>query len=108
MTQKLFSRPYSIDIPQWQAQMDIIKVTFTVFWLVIFLSYCRHYGKSASSKNDCLDNCDKLLYGLLPICIICFNSSGLPIPFILWYINTHKLIGTHCCPAFCPNTITSP
>ena len=31
MTQKLFSRPYSIDIPQWQAKMDIIKVTFTVF-----------------------------------------------------------------------------
>ena len=33
-------------------------------------------------KNDGLDNCDKLLYSLLPICIICFNSSRLPIPFM--------------------------
>ena len=66
------------------------------------------YGKTVSSKNDCLDNCDKLLYSWLPICIICFKSSGLPIPFIIWYINAHKLIATHCCPAFCPNTTTSP
>ena len=43
-----------------------------------------------------------------PICIICFKSLGLPIPFILWYINAHKLIATHYCPGFCPNTTTSP
>jgi len=59
-------------------------------------------------KNDCLDNCDKLLCYWFPICIICFQASGLPVPFILWNINAHKLITTHCCPAFCPNTTTSP
>ena len=32
----------------------------------------------------------------------------MPIPFMLWYIYAHKLIATHCCPAFCPNTTTSP
>lgn len=37
-----------------------------------------------------------------------FQSSGLPISFILWYINAHKLIAPHCCTAFCPNTKISP
>jgi len=27
-------------------------------------------------------------------------------PSILWSVNAHKHIATHCCPAFCPNTTT--
>ena len=37
-----------------------------------------------------------------------FQVIGLPITFILWYINPHKPIATYSCPAFCPNTTTSP
>ena len=73
-----------------------------------FLQYCKYFGNSVSSKNDCLASFDKLLCSWLPICIICFKSPGLLISFIFWHIKAHKLIATHCCPAFCPNTTKSP
>ena len=31
-----------------------------------------------------------------------FQVIGLPITFILWFINPHKPIATYSCPAFCP------
>ena len=83
MTQRLFSGPYSIDIPQWKVHHGHYWCNFHCILagsLLLVLSALM--VKSVSSKNDCLDNCDTLLpyilskYNDIPLTTWCMQGTG--------------------------------
>ena len=66
-------------------------------------------GNFVNLNIDCLVSSYRLWeYNWYPTIIIWIISSTEVILLILLEIKTYKLIATHCCPAFYPNTTTFP
>ena len=58
-------------------------------------------GNSVNSRCLCLDNLGNSEYSSLPMFMIVIRSSDAIIDVLAYlYIKAHKLVGTHCCPAF--------